>query len=353
MRIAVDAMGGDHGPAVIVPGAVLGGREFGVGITLVGRTDDVQRALDTVDTSGVDVEILDAPETITMDDHPARAVRNKPRSSMVVALEAVQRGDAAGFVSAGNSGAVMAAALVILGRVPGLDRPAIASRLLPLPNASFVLDLGAVTDPRPHHLVQFAQMSSLYVERVLGVANPTVGLLSNGEEPSKGNQLVREAFPLLAAAPGINFHGNVEGKDFTGGAVDIVVTDGFTGNIALKVAEGMGTLVGDVLREAVTASLPRRLAAVALRAAFRDVRAKLDYAETGGAPLLGIDGMVVIAHGRSNERAIMNAIGITKRGAEHDVIGTIRTLLAETAEQATAPDASLPSAEPAVTSNIG
>jgi phosphate acyltransferase len=172
-------------------------------------------------------------------------------------------------------------------------------------------------------------MGSLYLERVRGVARPTVGLLSNGEEPSKGNQLVREAFPLLEAAPGIDFRGNVEGKDVTRGVVDVVVTDGFTGNVALKVAEGVAALVTDALRAEVTASLPRKLAALALRPAFRALRAKLDYAETGGAPLLGVNGMVVIAHGRSNETAIANAVGVARRGAEADVVGTIARLPTE------------------------
>ena len=327
MRVAVDAMGGDLGAPVVVPGAVKGARVFGIGLDLVGPAEAVRRALAGVNTAGVDVQVVEAPETIAMDEHPAQAVRRKPRSSIAVALEAVRDGRAAAMLSAGNSGAVMAAALVVLGRAPGIDRPAIAAFLPSLRRQTLVLDLGAVTDPRPHHLVQFAQMGSLYAERALGVNRPTVGLLSTGEEPSKGNQLVREAFPLLAAAPGIDFRGNVEGKDITRGAVDVVVTDGFTGNVALKVAEGVAALVGDALRAEVTATLPRKLAALALRPAFRAVRTRLDYAETGGAPLLGVNGMVIIAHGRSNERAIANAIGVARRGAEADIAGTVGHLL--------------------------
>lgn len=328
MRIAVDAMGGDHGPAVVVPGAVLGARSFGVGLDLVGRTTDLNTVLNGLDTTGIDLRIVEAPDEILGDEHPAQTVRRKPRSSIAVALEAVRDGEAGGMISAGNSGAVMAAALLVLGRVPGIDRPAIASFLPSQGKPSFVLDLGAVTDPRPHHLVQFAQMGSLFVERVLGIANPSVGLLSNGEEPSKGNQLVRDAFPLLTSAPGILFKGNVEGKDITRGIVDVVVTDGFTGNVALKMAEGVGALVTEALRAELTASLPRRLAALVLRPAFRAVRAKLDYSETGGAPLLGVDGTVVIAHGRSDQKAIMNAIGIARRGADGDVTGAIRRVIA-------------------------
>lgn len=323
MRVAVDAMGGDHGPAVVVAGAVEGARRFAAGIDLVGRTNEIRAALAGVDTAGLDVDVVEAPDTIGMDEHPAQAARRKPRSSIAVALTAVRDGRAAAMVSAGNSGAVMAAALLVLGRTPGIDRPAIAGFIPSSRGQTLVLDLGAVTDPRPEHLVQFARMGSLYLEGVSGVARPTVGLLSNGEEPSKGNQLVRDAFPLLEAAPGIDFRGNVEGKDVTRGAVDVVVTDGFTGNVALKMAEGVATLVTEVLRAEVTATIPRRLAALALRPAFRGVRARLDYAETGGAPLLGVNGLVVIAHGRSNATAIANAVRVAKRGAESDVTATI------------------------------
>jgi glycerol-3-phosphate acyltransferase PlsX len=323
MRVAVDAMGGDHGPEVVVAGAVAGARRFGVGLELVGREERVRDVLAGADADGVDLVVTDAPETIGMDEHPAQAARRKPRSSIALALAAVRDGRAGAMVSAGNSGAVMAAALLVLGRAPGVDRPAIAGFLPSSRGQTLVLDLGAVTDPRPEHLVQFARMGVLYLERVAGVARPTVGLLSNGEEPSKGNELVRQTHPLLAEALGDAFHGNVEGKDVTQGAVDVVVTDGFTGNVALKTAEGVATLIGEILRAEVTASLPRRLAALALRPAFRELRSRLDYAETGGAPLLGVNGMVVIAHGRSNETAIANAVGVASRGAKGDVAGTI------------------------------
>jgi len=323
MRVAVDAMGGDQGAVVVVPGAVAGARQAGVGLDLVGPEADLRRVLAGVNTSGVDVAVLDAPDTIAMDEHPAQAVRRKPRSSIVVALEAVRDGRAGGMLSAGNSGAVMAAALLVLGRVPGVDRPAIAGLLPSERGRVLLLDLGAVTDPRPQHLVQFAQMGSLYAEHALGLPRPRVGLLSNGEEASKGNQLVREVFPLLETAPGIEFRGNVEGKDVTKGVVDVVVTDGFTGNIALKVAEGVAALVGEALRQEVTATLPRKLAALVLRPAFRALRVKLDYAETGGAPLLGVNGMVVIAHGRSSERAIANAVGVAARGASGDFVAEL------------------------------
>jgi len=327
VQIAVDAVGGDHGLEVVLPGAIAGARQAGVGLLLTGPEAELQSALAGADAAGVTIEIVDAPETIGMDEHPAQAVRRKSRSSIAVALEAVRDGRAGSMVSAGNSGAVMAAALLILGRVPGVDRPALASFFPALKSRTLVLDLGAVTDPKPHHLVQFAQMGTIYLEQMTGVSSPTVGLLSNGEEPSKGNQLVRDAFPLLTAAPGIDFRGNVEGKDVTRGVVDIIVTDGFTGNVALKVAEGVATLVSETVRTEVTSTMARRLAALTLRPAFRGVKAKLDYSETGGAALLGVNGMVVVAHGRSDERAIMNAIGVASRGAESDIAATIRRLL--------------------------
>lgn len=328
MRIAIDAVGGDHGPGVVIPGAVAGARRFGVGLLLAGPEGTIRRALAGIDTAGVDVVVADAPETIGMHEGAVQAVRRKPNADINVALRAVREGQAQAMVSAGHSGAVMAAALMTLGRVAGVDRPAIAS---PLPSArghTLVLDLGAVADPKPHHLVQFALMGSVYAQRVMGIARPTVGLLSNGEEASKGNALVLETHGLLAQTDGIDFRGNIEGRDIPRGVVDVVVTDGFTGNVALKVAEGVASFVADVVREEITTTLPRKLAAALLRPAFRTVKERLDYAATGGAQLLGVDGVVVIAHGRSNETAIANAVGVARRGAAGDVAGALGRLLA-------------------------
>ena len=333
MRIVADAMGGDLGPTVVVPGALQGARAFGVPVALIGRRSELEPLLTADLTSGVDVTIVDAPDVVTMDEHPAQAARRKPNSSIAVALREVKEGRGDAMVSAGNSGAVMAAALLVLGRVPGIERPAIASFLPSTHGRTLVLDLGAVVDPRPQHLLQFAQMGHVYAERVLGIVAPTLGLLSNGEEPTKGNQLVQEVYPLLAQTSGIDFRGNVEGKDVMRGVVDIIVTDGFTGNVALKVAEGVATFVGDALRSELTATVPRKLAALVLRPALRAVRARLDYSEVGGAPLLGVDGAVVIAHGRSDAKAIMNAVGVAQRAAEQDLAGAIRA--AARAEPAT------------------
>ncbi len=325
-RVAVDVMGGDHGPQVIVEGALSAARRDGTALTLVGREAVVRPLLAGAD--GLDVTVVDAPDEIGMDEHAAQAVRRKPRSSIAVALAEVKAGRAEAMVSAGNSGAVMAAALLHLGRIAGVDRPAIASYLPALRSRTLVVDLGAVTDPKPHHLVQFARMGDLYTRRVLGVSEPTIGLLSNGEEPTKGNLFVQEVHPLLAAAPGLRFVGNVEGKDVPLGTVDIVVTDGFTGNVALKVAEGMGALVTQLLKDELTRSLRRKVLAALLRPAFRAVRARLDPSEIGGAPLLGVEGMVIIAHGGSDAKAIMNAVAAARRGAELDLVGGIRAAMA-------------------------
>jgi glycerol-3-phosphate acyltransferase PlsX len=311
----------------VVAGALVGARRHDVGLVLTGPESEVRAALRAVDSAGVEVVVRDAPETIGMDEHPAQAVRRKPRSSIGVALGAVKSGEAAAMVSAGNSGAVMASALLVIGRIPGIDRPAIAAPLPSRRGRTLVLDLGAVTDPKPHHLVQFARMGAVYAREVMGIEHPTVGLLSNGEEATKGNLLVLEAHPLLAAAEGIDFRGNVEGKDLPSGVVDVVVTDGFTGNVALKVAEGVAGFVGETIRAEIVGTPLRRLAGAVLRPAFREARAKLDYAETGGAALLGVDGMVVIAHGRSNETAIANAVGVAVRGARGDVAAEIAAAL--------------------------
>jgi glycerol-3-phosphate acyltransferase PlsX len=326
MRIAVDAVGGDHGARVVVPGAVAGAKEFGVGLALVGPTDVIQAQIARLDVAGIDLSVVDAPDEIGMDEHPAQAVRRKKQSSIVVGTREVKQGRADAFVSAGNSGAVLAAAHLDLGTIEGIERPAIATYFPTVRGSSLFLDLGAVTDPKPQYLVQFALMGRVYAERVLGVANPTVGLLSNGEEPTKGNRLVQEVFALLSETNGIDFRGNVEGKDLPAGTVDVIVTDGFTGNVALKTAEGTVAMLIEVLRRELTATLPRRLAAAMLKPALRSVRARLDYSEIGGAPLLGVNGTVIIAHGRSSEKALANAVGVARRAVEVDLRGRIREL---------------------------
>lgn len=329
-RIAIDVMGGDHGPVVIIQGALAGARRFNVPVALVGSPTEIGRALHDQDRDGLDVEVEEAADVISMDEHPAQAVRRKPRSSINVAMDLLREGGAEAVVSAGNSGAVMASALTKLGRVRGVERPAIGSYMPTASGNTLLLDLGAVTDPKPSVLVQFAVMGQVYAQQVLDIENPTIGLLSNGEEPSKGNLLVQAVHPLLVAAGDLNFVGNIEGRDVVMGTVDIVVTDGFTGNVALKTAEGVATMLVDVLRAEISRTIPRRLGGLLLKPAFRALRSKLDYAEIGGAPLLGVNGVVVISHGRSSAKAIENAVGVAVRSANHALAGEIASRFAGT-----------------------
>ncbi len=332
--IAVDAMGGDHGPGVVVIGAVAAARRFGVSIRLFGDQATLAESLTHQDLTGLDIVPVATTGTIGMSDHPAQAVRRMPDSSLMRSIQAVKDGEAAAMLSAGNSGAVMAGALMHLGRISGVERPAIASYMPSRTGRTLVLDLGAVADPKPAHLVQFAIMGQTYARHVLNVPEPTIGLLSNGEEASKGNQLTVRVHELLAQTPGLDFRGNVEGKDIALGTTDIVVTDGFTGNVALKTAEGTASFLLEILKNEITANPLRKLAAAILKPAFREVSKRLDYAEIGGAPLLGVDGTTIIAHGRSNERAIENAIGVAYRSVEQQLPARIAERIAAAADPA-------------------
>jgi phosphate acyltransferase len=335
LRVAIDAMGGDHGPSVIVAGAVDGARANSTAITLVGREGVIAAELSKHDVSGLDIEIVHAADEITMEDHPAQAVRRKPDASMNVAMRLVKDGKADAMVSAGNSGAMMASALMVLGRIKGIDRPAITSGV---PNGkgahTMMVDLGAVADAKPLNMVQFAVMGQVYAQTVVGIENPTIGLLSNGEEASKGNQLTQTVHPMLQATEGLNFIGNVEGRDILSGDIDVVVMDGFTGNVVLKSIEGTASMLMQLLRTEITASPLRKVGALILKPAFKAVAKRLDYAEIGGAPLLGVDGAVIIAHGRSNALAIRNAVGVGVRAAEHDLRGHIRERVTATLDAA-------------------
>lgn len=325
MRIALDAMGGDHAPAETVAGAVAAAREYGVEVALVGRTDAIAAELAKHTTTGLTLPIVEAPDIIEMDEHPANAARRKPNSSINSALRQVREGHAAAMISAGNSGAVMAAALFVLGRVPGIERPAIGAVLPSGQGRVLLIDAGANTDPKPQQMLQFGQMGAIFMERVQGVKNPRVGLLANGEEETKGNQLVQETYPLLKAS-GLNFIGNIEGKDIPAGIADVVVTDGYTGNVALKLTEGVASFLLGTIRAELTANLLSKLLAAGVRPAFNRVRARLDYREVGGAPLLGVDGVTVIAHGRSDALAIQNAIRACKEAVDGGALEAIRSL---------------------------
>ena len=330
MRVALDAMGGDAAPEVTVAGAVEAARA-GTTVLLVGRTADVRAEL--AKHPGVDalpLEVVDAPEVVEMHEHPANAVRQKRDSSIVVATRLLKEGRADALYSAGNSGAVMTAALFILGRLEGVHRPAIGAVLPLLEQRCLLLDIGANADCDANNLLQFAQMGSAYMQYMENVARPRVGLVSNGEEETKGNALVQAAHPLLKAS-GLRFVGNVEGKDVTAGAADVAVCDGFTGNVMLKLAEGLQQMIFQLIRGAVKSKLQYQLAGAVLRPALRTAGKKLDFTEYGGAPLIGVCGAVYIGHGRSNAKAITNGIRVAAEAAAVDVVGKIQAGLIEIA----------------------
>jgi glycerol-3-phosphate acyltransferase PlsX len=323
MRIVVDAMGGDHAPPVAVAGAVGAAREFGGGVILVGREDAVRAELAKHDTAGLALSVVHAGQVIEMREHPALAVKAKPDSSMSVGLRLVRDGQADAFVTAGNTGGVLTAALLTLGRIPGIKRPALATIYPTLKGFCLLLDIGANPDCKPDWLLQFAIMGSLYAERVLGWPNPRVGLVSNGEEETKGSELVQAAHQLLKASS-LNFVGNVEGKDIAPHLADVVVTDGFTGNVIIKLSEGLGTMMKQIIREEIMRSPVSQLGGRLARGAFARMGDRTDYSEYGGAPLLGVDGVVIIGHGRSNARAVKNAVRAAIRAVEQRVVDAIR-----------------------------
>ena len=305
VRVAVDAMGGDRAPEEIVAGA------------LAAASDDVTPVLygprNVLEPIAPSLSIVHAEQVVAMDEKPSEAVREKRESSLFLACRAVREGTADAVVSAGNTGAMLAAALVEIRRLPDVHRPAIAVPLPSLGGTSVLLDAGANADARPEHLVQFAHMGAVFAEEIVGSADPTVALLSIGEEPEKGNRLVREAHDELAATAGIDFVGNVESRDLLRKAADVVVCDGFTGNMALKLMEGTIKTTFDALREEVTASLRGKLGGLLIRPAARALRTRLDPDTYGGAYLLGLRGLVVIAHGNSSRTAVANAIGYAAR----------------------------------------
>jgi phosphate acyltransferase len=332
VRIALDAMGGDHAPVAPVAGAVRAARAWGYEIQLVGREVELRGALrQQGDLTGVEdrLHIVHAPEVIEMGEHPAAAVRAKRYSSMAMAVELVKKGGADAFVSAGNTGGVLATALLGLRRIEGItsERPALAARLPTLRGTCIMLDVGANVDVKPEWLAQFALMGSLYAEIALGKQRPTVVTLSNGEEEGKGNATLTEAIPLIRGMP-IHYVGNIEGKDVTAGVADVVVVDGFAGNIFLKGAEGVVATVTELLRRELTRNPLRSALALGLRPAFRSLRQRLSYEEYGGVPLLGVNGVCVVAHGRSTPYAIQNAIREAARCVELRLVERIRERLA-------------------------
>src|ERR1700724_1085138 len=311
VTIAVDAMGGDHAPKPEVEGAIRAAKSLGVKVILVGQEDVVRAELENhPEYRSLPIEVHHASERITMDDSAAKAGRSKRDSSVRVASRLVRDGCAQGFVSAGNTGAVMATAKMVQGVVPGVDRPALAGGVPAVTRTPGVMvDVGANVDCSPRMLAQFAVMGEMYSRVILRRDDPRVGLLSIGEEEHKGNEMTRAAMPLLKSLP-INFIGNVEGRDIYTGKADVVVCDGFIGNVALKVSEGLVDIMQHMLQEALEATVTRKIGYVLSKAAYRDFKKRVDYSEYGGAPLLGVKGVCIVCHGRSDSNAIKNAIRV-------------------------------------------
>jgi glycerol-3-phosphate acyltransferase PlsX len=324
MRIAVDAMGGDFAPQQAVLGSILAAKEEQIASVLVGRSEEISRELAQYQDVPPDmITIKEAREVVEFDEHPAIAVRKKRDSSIVIANQLVKAGEADAVISAGSTGASMTASLFVLGRISGISRPAIA---IPLPTAKGVtvlLDAGANAENDPEDLVQFGVMGTIYASSILGIAAPKVALLSIGEEETKGNKLVVNTHPLLKES-GLDFMGNVESKDLLMGVADVVVCDGFVGNIILKFAEGMATAIFQKMKEALLQSTLTKLGALAVKPGLKQLKDSFDYAEYGGAPLLGVKGVSIISHGRSDAKAYKNAIKAAANGVRQNMIGKIQ-----------------------------
>ena len=318
MKIALDAMGGDDAPAAIVEGAVEAARELGVEIILVGDEKEIKKELSRHSTDRLPLSIVHASQRVEMDESPSSVVRKKRDSSIWVATELVKKSEAVAVISAGNTGASMATALFILGPIPGVERPAIATPLPTLKGTSIMIDVGANVDCKPLHLFQFAIMGHIYAKEILGIAQPKVGLLSIGEEDTKGNELTKEVFKMLKASA-LHFIGNVEGRDVYAGEADVIVCDGFIGNVALKISEGLSDAMIQFLKREIMGSALGKLGYFLLKPSFGRFRKKVDYAEYGGAPLLGVDGISIICHGRSSGLAIKNAIRVAKESYNRGV----------------------------------
>ena len=324
MRIVVDAMGSDDHPGPDVAGAVLAARASGDAIVLVGDRSRVTAALAAHDTAGLTIDVIHAAETIGMKDAPGAAARDKRGSSMHVGLQLVREGAADAFVSAGNTGAILAVATLRqtgLGRIPGILRPAMGV-VFPIESKPMLIDNGANADAKPEYLLQFGRMGSIYMARMHDIARPRVALISNGEEEGKGNALIKETIPLMEAS-GLNYVGNIEPKEFVRGDADVGVIDGFTGNVMMKTAEAVAGYMSDTIRKYIMAGTLTKIGGALARPAFQRVRDQLNPDEVGGAPLLGVNGVVIIAHGRSNAHAIRQAIGQARRVVERGITQAI------------------------------
>lgn len=311
-------MGGDNAPAVEVQGAVAAARRWGVSVVLVGDRERIEQCLAQEATSGLDIRIKHASEVVGMHDSASDALRRKKDSSVRVAFELVRQGEAHAVISAGNSGATLAVGMFLLKRIDGIDRPAIATIMPNMVDQTVVLDVGGTVDCKPYHLEQFALMGQIYAKSVLGKVRPRIGILSNGEEESKGNDLTRQAHQLLKNSD-LNYLGFIEGRDLFNGKVDVVVCDGFVGNIVLKVSEGLAEAISSMLRREIGSRFWSKIGYLLAKPAFKAFKKRIDYAEYGGAPLLGIQGTGMICHGGSDWRAIMNAIGLARESVAQRV----------------------------------
>ena len=332
-RIVVDAMGSDEHPGPDVEGAVMAAREYGVDIVLVGDESVIKPALASANPGNLPLSIVHAPETLTMEDKGMKLVlkarRPTSQNSMAVGIDLVKNGEADAFVTAGNTGAGLVTAYFRLGTIPGVDLPAIAPVFPTATGTCVVLDVGANPDVKPRNLVQFAIMGSIYAQKVRGVTNPKIGLVSNGEEEGKGNNLVKETTPLLKES-GLNFYGNVEGKEVIGGKVDVAVMDGFVGNVMLKSSEAVAKLIIDKIRDMIkNGNILTKIGGLLVKPALGNIKKLLDPSEHGAAPLLGVNGLVFIGHGRSDANAIKNAIRVAKEAAEANVLESIKAAIEE------------------------
>jgi glycerol-3-phosphate acyltransferase PlsX len=332
MRIVLDAMGSDDCPEPEIQAAFQAVQQFGDEIYLVGDENQIRPQLQAAGNAAEKIILVHAPEVITMEDKglklALKAKRPSAKNSIAVGIDLVKNGSADAFVTAGNTGGALATAYYRLGNIPGVERPALTGLFPVKGGLCVVLDIGANPDCKPEHLYQFAIMGATYAEKVRQIASPRVGLLSNGEEAGKGNQLIKETYPMLESS-GLNFIGNLEGKELFGGQADVAVMDGFTGNVLLKSSEAVAKLITDMLRQELTASWRTKIGALLARPAFGSIRKLLDPGEVGAAPLLGIDGLVFIGHGRSDARALFNGIRVARQAVSTDLIGALRQAIQE------------------------
>ena len=339
MTIILDAMGSDKYPDPEIQGAIDAAREYGEEIVLVGQQEIIEPKLKALDSGSLHIRIHHAPDVLEMGDKVVESALKKPKNSMVVGMELVKSGEGTAFVTAGSTGAAMFVALRTLKLLPGVQRPALTAIFPTRTGRCVVCDIGANADCRPEFFPQFAIMGSIYAEKVLQVNKPRIGLLANGEEAGKGNQLVKSSYPLLAAS-GINFIGNTEPKELFNGHADVVICDGFTGNIMLKSSEAVARLITDTLKEELMATWVRKIGALLIKSAFTRVRKLIDPSEVGAAPLLGINGLVFVGHGRSNARAITSAIGVALQASKVDLLSAMKQAIQDKLTQ-------LPTAAPA------